>query len=284
MEGLVKIAFNAHKNEVGLSKRASLLGLLGLGTAIHVAPNLAMKAIKNTETGQKGLTGLFSAGVDMGRTGRKMHPNLQSAMEYGIGPESVVEYQLGRSMGSRLSNMAPERQERFINKAKGMTNAYLNRNPEYAKKLDEVPILNSVKHYFDGKGENKVKDFFMKASVPKDQPVTWKNKAGNLAALGGAAAVDPHILMQPALSGIRKQIAKGPMGSKIFDKGFNQGNSGAPLSKTKETLIDLAVSPSVLDPYRMGKAMKESLPAPANNYLKEKIDIGNIYRGLTESK
>lgn len=267
----------------GLEKEASLLGLLGLGTAFHVAPNLAMKAIKSTQTGQKALTGMFSAGVDMGRQGLKLHPNAQSFMEYGIGPESIVEYQLGKSLGSRISHMPPERQERFINKAKGMTQSYLNQYfPEKMNEIEKVPVLGSVKHYFDGKGENRVKNLFMKMSVPEEQKTTLKNHLGNAAMLGGAAAVNPHTLIQPILSGTRKQIAKSSLGGKIFDSGFKKGNSGIPMSKAKETMIDMAVSPSVLDPYRMGKSMKEMLPKPVNNELSKRIDIGGVYKNLTE--
>lgn len=275
MEGLAKVAHD---------KQASLLGLAGLSAAFHVAPNLAMKVVKSTDTGQKALTGMFSAGVDMGRTGRKLHPNVQSLMEYGIGPESTVEYSLGRTMGKRIADMEPERQERFINKAKGMTQAHLSRLfPDKMHDIEQVPVLGSVKHYFDGKGENKVKDAFMKMSVPNDYKAGLKNHVINAGMLGGAAALDPHTLIQPALSGLRKQVAKSPIGGQIFSKGFEKGNNGVPMSKAKETLIDMAVSPSVLDPYRMGKAMKEQLPKPLNDEIKSRLDIGKMYKGITQN-
>lgn len=265
----------------GLEKQASLLGLLGLGTAMHVAPNLAMKGVKSTQAGQNALAGTFSAGVEMGRTKRKMHPNLQSVLEYGVGPESTVDYNLGRKLGSRISDMEPERQERFLSKAKGMFNSHVtSRFGENADEVNKVPIINSVKHYFDGHGENKVKNLFVKTSVPEDQALTWKNKLGNVGALGLAGAVDPHLLLQPALSGARKQLAKSELGAKVFEKNFKAGHEGKPLSKLKETAIDMTISPAVLDSYRIGKAMNKHLPDEANAAFKEQVNVKDAYQKM----
>lgn len=259
-----------------MKKEASLLGLLGLGTAIHVAPNAVMKGVKSTKTGQHALAGTFSAGFDAGRNGMKLQPNFQNFMQYGVGPESLADYHLGRKFGQRVSQVDPARQERFIAKAKGMAQAHINtfQNPEA---VDKIPMLNSVKHYIEGHGENKVKAAFNKLSVPDNQAVTWKNRLGDAGMLAGAAAVNPHLLLQPALSGARKALAKSQMGQKVFEKGFNNGQEGKEISKGRELATDLLVSPAVLDSYRMGKGMNQHLAPEANEAFKQNVDVGNLY-------
>lgn len=262
-------------NEVS-EKKGSLLGLLGLGAAMHVAPNIAMKAVKSTKKGQEALTGTFSAGLEMGRSGQKLHPNAKSFMEYGIGPESLVDYQLGRKLGDRIKDYSPEKQERFLRRAQGMGDAHMRANNISPEEIDKVPYLNTLKHYMEGKGENKVKNTFMKMGVPEDKPVTWKNHAGNLAMLGGAAAVEPHILMQPTISGVRKATAQSEIGRKFMTNQFKQGQEGKNVSKAKETLYDLAVSPAALDPYRIGRFSKEKLPSNTNESIKKNLNVGDM--------
>jgi hypothetical protein len=288
--GLSQVDFSQKKtaNELGLAgieKQASLLGLLGGAAALHVAPNLGMKVVKNTKTGQKGLAGTFSAGVELGRTKQKMHPNIKSVMEYGLGPESIVDYNLGKKLGSKISDMPLERQERFLSKANGMFNAHIGKlGPNAAEEINKVPILNSVKHYFDGHGENKVKDMLVRTGVPEEQKLTWKNHAGNLGMLGGAAAINPELLLQPALSGVRKKLAKSELGAKVFEKNFQAGHEGKPLSKLKETAIDMAISPAVLDSYRIGKSMNKNLPQDVNQAFKENVNVKETYQKLLAPK
>lgn len=276
MYGLAKIAeVNQQPNEEGKSMRSSMLGLLGLGAAVHVAPNLAMKAIKSTKSGHNALTGTFSAGVEMGQTGKKLHPNAQSLIEYGIGPETLVDYQLGQRLGAKLKDMPADRQERYLAKLKGMGEAQVRSSGGSVEDLEKVPVLNTLSNYIEGRGENKIKRGMMRMSVPADQPVTWKHKVGNLGMLGAAAAIDPHLLMQPAISGTRKAVAKSTIGQNFMDNQFHKGREGKNLSRMKEIGYDLAVSPAALDPYRMGKFINEKASPELNNQLKD-VSLGQM--------
>lgn len=264
----------------GLEKQASLLGLVGMGAAMHIAPNAVMKGVKSTKVGQHALAGTFSAGFDAGQNGMKLQPNFKNVMQYGIGPESLADYHLGRSLGQRVAQktegMSPERQERFMAKAKGMAQAHINsfENPE---EVDKIPMLNSVKHYIEGHGENKVKAVFNKMSVPDEQAVNWKNRLGDIGMLGSAYAINPHLLIQPGLSLARKKLATSPLGQKTFEAGFNNGQNGKQISKPKELATDLLISPAVLDSYRMGKGMSESLTPEQNEMFKQNINVGDLY-------
>lgn len=260
----------------GNDKHASLLGMLGLGAAMHVAPNIAMKAVKSTRKGHDALTGTYAAGVDMGKAGQKLHPNAQSFMEYGIGPESLVDYHLGRKLGTKLRDMEPERQERFLRRAQGMGDAHFRANGIDPKDIDKVPVLNTFKGYMEGRGNQKVQGLFNRMAVDENKPTTWKNRAGNLAMLGGAAAVDPHLLMQPAISGARKATAKSTIGRNFMDKQFQQGVEGKPMSKAKEFAMDMAVSPAALDPYRIGRFSNQNLDAQTNARIRENVNFGDL--------
>ena len=274
MYGLAKIA-NSDTNTNTFDKNASLLGLLGLAGAIHVAPNIGMKAIKSTKAGHDALTGTFSAGVEMGQTRKKLHPNVQSLIEYGIGPESLVDYRLGHRLGEKLRDIPIDKQERFLNKAKGMGEAHIRNANGVVEDIEKVPILNTFTNYIEGRGENKVKKGLMRMSVPSDQPVTWKNKAGNIAMLGAAGAVEPHLLMQPAISATRKAVAKSNMGQKFIDNQFHKGREGQKLSKAKELGLDLALSPAALDPYRIGKFVSDRGSQELNESMKD-VSIGKM--------
>lgn len=266
MEGLKKLL---HGESEGVQKQASLLGLLGLGTAMHVAPNLAMKAVKSTERGHKALTNTFAAGLEHGKTGQKLHHNLDSAMTYGIGPESLVEYRLGRKLGDKLSKYPPEIQEKMMETMQRNVNTRFNQLPvNQQKELMHTPLIGTAKRYFDGEGEGRIKDFLVGKGVPVDQGPSKLNRLGDAAMLGGAAAVDPHLLVQPAISMARKKTAESAFGKRFMKRQFENGEQGVGLSRAKEIATDMLISPGALDPYRVGRAMNQSIEAPDRERLK----------------
>lgn len=264
----------------GLEKQASLLGLLGTMGAMHIAPNAVMKGVKSTKIGQHALAGTFSAGLDHGMNGMKLQPNFKNFFQYGMGPESLADYHLGRKLGQRVAEktayMTPEQRARFIAKAKGMAQAHINSfdNPE---EVDKIPMLNSVKHYVEGHGENKVKGLFNRVAVPDEQQKHIGNWAGDAGMLMAAGAANPHLLIQPGLSYIRKKLATSPIGQKTFEKGFNNGQAGKTLNKAQEFATDMLVSPAVLDSYRMGKGMHENLTPEQNEAFRQNVNVGDIY-------
>lgn len=252
-----------------LEKQGSLLGLLGLGTAMHVAPNIAMKAVKSTDRGHQALTNTFAAGIEHGKTGQKLHHNWDSALTYGVGPESMVEYRLGRKLGEKLSKYPPEIQEKYLATMQRNINARFNNLPvNQQKELMHTPLIGTAKRYFDGEGEGKIKEFLLKRGVPADQAPSKLNRLGDMAMLGGAAAVDPHLLVQPAISMARKKTAESEFGRRFMKQQFQNGEQGVGLGKVKEFATDMLISPGALDPYRVGRAMNQNLEAPDRERLK----------------
>lgn len=255
-----------------MEKSASILGMLGLGAAMHIAPNLGMKALKSTKFGREALTGSLSAGVEMGRKNEKMHPNWKNLMQYGIGPESTVEMELGRHFGQRMSKMDPEHQVRFHDKVKGLVENHVNSlSPEAKKEIHKTPLLNSAVDYFSGKSNDRIKSFLLKRTVPETHVQTLAQHGVDASMLVAAHTVNPHILMQPALSMIRKKMGASAYGKKVLTDLFEKGKSGAPMSRTREVLTDTLLSPSALDPYRIGKALHTHLGPEKIQHLEKPI-------------
>lgn len=253
----------------GLDKQGSLLGLLGLGAAVHVAPNIAMKAVKSTERGHRALTNTFAAGMEHGRTGMKLQPNVDNFLTYGIGPESMVEYRLGRKLGARLAQYPPDIQEKMFETMRRNVGLKFKGLPvEQQKELMHTPLIGTAQRYFEGQGDGRIKDFLVGRGVPEAQKPTLLNRATDVAMLGGVAAVEPHVLVQPAISYARKKTAESPFGQRFLKRQFENGEKGVPLGRAKEIMTDLVISPGALDPYRVGRALNRNVEAPDRERLK----------------
>ena len=257
-------------DEYNLNKEASLLGGLGLAGLIHVAPNIGMKAVKSTEAGHRALAGSFSAGVNHGKTGRKLHPNAQSFLEYGVGPESLLDYHIGKRVGKRLGKYEenPARQEVFLERLKKRFRLD-DIKPDQVEELRNTPVLGSAYRHFTGDTSKRTENLLTKMSVPEDAKKTVGQRVGNLAMLAGAGAADPHLLLQPAFSFGRKQVAKTELGKNMLKANFEKAVDGKEIPKWKERLIDTTVSPGVLDTHRVGKFTR-------NNVEPENIELAKM--------
>ena len=263
-----------------------MLGLLASAAAIHVAPNIAMKAIKNTKAGHKMLTQTFGAGVELGRNGRKLGHNTKDFLEYGVGPESLVEYHLGRKLGQQIQNMSAKEQDVFLDNFKKAAQEKISSlTPEQAKSLEKTPIVNTLAHYAKGGDDGKIKNALMKMSIPEDAPKKFRHHATNVGALAGLGAVNSHALLQPAISGVRKAVGNSQMGKNFMKKNFEKGQQGKIPNRFMRGAIDMTVSPSALDTMRIGKAMADNRiqasPQLASNSSYQQIDgILNQMLGL----
>lgn len=221
---------------------------------MHVTPNVAMKAVKSTERGHRALAGTFSAGVKHGRNGKMLHPNAKSFLEYGVGPESLIDYNIGKRVGSGLKKYdgKPERQATLMRRLSGQVGLD-DVGQEGLEALKHTPLLSSIHRHLNNGGSKRVEKIFDRFSVDETTQLTKGQKAGNMAMLAGAGAVDPHLLLQPAFSGLRKTLAKTDTGKRLMKNNFNKALDGKEIPKWKERVIDTVVSPGVLDTHRLGK-------------------------------
>lgn len=264
---------NRFLKAAGIEKEASLLGALGLAGLVHVAPNVAMKAVKSTHQGNKALAGSFSAGVNHGKEGRKLHPNVNSFMEYGMGPESLLDYNIGKRVGGGLRKYDdnPRRQEVYMNRLKkkfGLDEIDIDR----AEEIRKTPVLGSAFRHLEGSGNKKVEGLLTRMSVPENAKKTTLQKGGDLAMLAGAGAADPHLLLQPAFSAGRKQAAKTDFGKRVLKNNFEKSIDGKEVPKWKERVIDTVVSPGVLDTHRIGKFTRQNATPEQIDFAKQMIN------------
>lgn len=272
MHDLHKVAEELQMQIERFEKSASLLGLLGAAAATHVAPNLLMKAVKSTKAGHNALTGAFGAGVEMGKQGLNLQHNLRHVFEYGVGPESLVDLEMGRRLGKKLSTIPILKQDRFLDRLHGMAqNRFNSLKPETQGKLHHIPIVNTFTNYMQGNGNQKVKDFLLKHTVPDNQEQSFLSRAGDAAMLGGAYALNHDLLLQPAISFARKQVANSPIGKQILKYNYEKGRRGEQISKIRRGLTDAVVSPAILDPYRIGKAMTDNLRPEVADTIESKV-------------
>lgn len=263
-----------------------MLGLLGAAAAIHIAPNLAMKAVKSTKVGHQALTATFGAGVDMGRTGRKLQHTVKDAMEYGIGPESLVEYHMGQKLGQRIKDLPDDEQAEFLSAFKEKTkDVFSGLTDQQKKDLEKTPYLNTLVHYSEGKDDGKLKNALMKLSIPEKEEKKLRHHMANMGILSGVGFLEPHALMQPAISAARKYTAKSEFGKKVMKDNFEKGYQGKDMHKLTRGAIDMVVSPSVLDPMRLGqtlhKARLEASPQLQSNVPYNLVDkVFNEMLGL----
>lgn len=266
-----------------LEKQGSLLGMLGIGTLMHVAPNIAMKAVKSTDAGHRALTNTFAAGVTHGTTGRKLHPNLDAALTYGIGPESLLEYRIGRNFGQRITKYGDDAKDFYLAALKrNIQHRFGKMNPEQQQEFLNTPLVGTLKRYFDGEGEGAIAKFLTGKSVQESAKTTIPQHIGNAAMLGGAAAVDPHLLVQPGISYARKQLSQSDIGKRFLKKQFNRGEAGEIIHPAKMLATDLIVSPGVLDPYRVGKTVSNSVSKEVRDRAKPVLK--NIWNNKKEGK
>ncbi|MFE9081992.1 hypothetical protein [Bacillus mobilis] len=236
-----------------------MLSLLGTAAAIHIAPNLAMKAVKSTKTGQKALAATFGAGVDMGRKGQKLQHTVKDFMEYGIGPESLVEYEMGQSVGHRLQGLPEHVQTEALKIFREQVKEQFSSLTDIQKQeLDKTPYVNTLIHYAEGKDDGKLKDALMKLSIPESEEKKLRHHVTNMGILGGVGMVEPHALMQPAISAARKYTAQSAYGKKFMKNSFKKGLQGKMTPKLGQVATDMLISPAALDAMRVGSTLSKA--------------------------
>lgn len=242
-----------------------MLTFIATAAAFHVVPNILMKIVKKTHAGHRVLTASFVAGVEMGRSGLKISSSMVDAVTYGVGPEAMVEYQLGLEFGRRVSFMSSEMQEAFIS---GMKQEIVDELAAYSDEdvavMKAAPGLGTVICFATGDYDKSVVALFMKASCPDSSRRSKMGIAANLAALAGLTLLDPHVLIQPAICWTRKKVGTSEYGKNLMKENFVKGNEGKLTSKPMRAVVDMVVSPSVLDTMRLGYVLnKYGFNAPA---------------------
>jgi hypothetical protein len=245
------------RDETREEKVQMLLELAASTIAIHVIPNVVMKAVKSTKKGHKFLTSTLALGVEHGKKARKFQFNFQSMVEYGMGPEITAEYQIGLKLGKELRDLPEELHREFLLSFTATVRERMEELDESEREeVMSTPILNAIIAYVEGEYSSKMakSNAF---SVSEDSKTTVRHYAVNVAVLGLVAAVNAHLLAQPVISFVRKKFAVSKFGKSFMKKSFERGLEGHRISKAKMIATDLLVSPAALDTLRIGTTLRK---------------------------
>lgn len=273
----------AEKEKIAIDPITTLVA----GAGMHAGLNAGMKALRHTNLGRGLEASQVATGLQHAFTGRQIRPGFQVAARYGIGPESLVNYDMGRALGGQLSEMSRGRQFRFLKKLRkniagaGLTSSApvlgaLPKDPALAKeiqairsmggnaasaarKAEDVPIWGPLSAGVDkylSQGAHPAPESALgrltrriTTSPASDPGTVGKAVAGVLGA--GAVVAEPHLALHGAMTAGRNLLSKSRTGQRFMRNeavlGALEGSLGERLSPGISALSDLALSPAALD-------------------------------------
>lgn len=197
-----------------LKKQASLTGIAtGLAVAEGTAQSLSL-------LGRNRGSNLFGAGVELGSKGEKMNPYTETLAKNLFGKKQVLPYEAGMQVGSRMKQMEPEKQERFLNKVVGMGSARKDRLELETGKRVKDPILNALEDYQIGKDRKNglFQSIITKGSKPENAPSSLANLAANISTVP-TAVIDSRFAIRPALRAAEQKPTVINTQKKLFPEG-----------------------------------------------------------------
>lgn len=280
-----------------MKKQASLLPMLadlvGWGAAIHMFPNIVNKhLIRNREAGRTALATSFASGIDAGMANQVINPKVDHVLKYGLGPETLVDFEAGHALGQQIANRTqdPVKQKQLLNRLLRMHNyGFQKMTPEQQAATLEAPIVGSLARLARGDVSGKY-DYARTGSkilhdekpvtLPDTTPQTWQEKTlatigldpstrqiikdrvmnNAIGASGGLLAaklIDPHLVLQPISSWVRKRVSESNWGNDFMKEQFIEGLEGKPMSRAKELMYDYVISPSALDTRKLGDYVRK---------------------------
>lgn len=247
-----------------------MFSLVSTALAFHVVPNIIMKGVKSTHTGHKILTSTFSAGITLGRQGKVINPITKQFMKYGVGPESLIEYEIGLKIGTDLQTLTPLEQEVYLQAFKQEIRSNLETlSEEEIAEARKTPFVNTFIAYANNESYTFLEEIITKTSKEKNVSNIFAITMF-LSTMLLLAVIEPHILFQPVISFIREKVGTSSFGKTYLKNNFTKGVDGRISSKTNRAIIDLLVSPSALDTMRLGNYIQtSSIP----------VDVKNIFKG-----
>lgn len=240
-----------------------MIKLVLTALAFHVIPNIFMKFVKSTHFGHKILTALFSAGIELGRVNKEFNKGFKLFLKYGLGPETLVDFELGLKIGKQISALSFEEQEAYIEAFKEIIIENFNTMSEEDKEqAEKTPFVNTIISYAKGDVNKTIESFIIKTSKPAGKKEI-QYVVMNLLILTIFTIIEPHIIFQPIVSFTREKVAKSSFGKTVLKNNFIKGIRGQNINKAKGLIVDLLISPSVLDTMKVGYTFKD------NKFIKE---------------
>lgn len=169
-----------HEIDCEFEKKASLTGFL----AALAAGEAVVEGISHM--GRVHGPNLLRTGIELGSKGEKMNPYKETFARNLLGNRQLSPYEAGQAIGSRMQNMPPDQQERFLNKVVGMGSA---RKDRLVAEKEKVPaVLNALEGYQVGKDQSApgLNNFLLKGSKPIDKNTKVQTAISNTLSMPGA--------------------------------------------------------------------------------------------------
>lgn len=216
---------------------------------------------------------LAHRGFQAGLTGSKMNPVSKFVTKSMVGPESLTAYEAAHALGSKLAPLHTDAQHQALQAI--MSGA---QHPALGHAAILGPVRTAIGHELAGTspalqshgmaagGYSKAVDYLSRTQDTPFDTVGRRVVHGAVAAapLAAATALDPvGIAAHVGTNQARNAIGQSGYGKKIMGKLFDKGLQGEGYSPGVEKAFDYAVSPGLLDPMRVGRALHDSGAAPA---------------------
>jgi len=235
-------------------EKTAILGSLALGAGLHMGSNALYKGfVRNTDRGRGFEAGQVATGYRHGLEGKKINPIARNVATYGVGPESLVNYDLGTELGKQLAPMGKGKRYRQLKK--------LRKNVAMSEHVRHAPMGESVVPAVNRILGNKQGFMDKIPTVAAGAAPTLGQRAVSAGIGAAAIAAEPHTAVHMGVNGIRNFVGRSKQGQTFMKEQFKQGLQHGNLSRPAQHAADLVISPAAFDTRRLGAAMRAEAQA-----------------------
>lgn len=256
-------------------EKIAIFGHLLLGPVGHVAVNAMGRAAHHSSN-----LGSYLAhkGLQHGLTGSQIHPLAQRSIRALAGPEALANYDTARGIASKVQHLPTPEQHGLFSSALNTTS-----HPELHGAPVVGPLRDAFQHELHGtspqlQSKGMLAGLYSKVvsgmgkivQSPFDTTAQRVAKgAVGAAPMAAAATLDPiGTAAHMGINTTREIVGNSSIGKKAIGNLFERGIAGQKIHPAMETAVDYAVSPAVLDPLRLGGAIRKASPEHAQTVSK----------------
>jgi hypothetical protein len=240
-------------------EKTAILESMLLGAGLHVGANALQKGFRNSQMGHNYEHDQIAKGYQHALEGRQINPVLKNIKTIGIGPESMLHYNIGHKLGTKMSRLPENARSLALNT---MRNGVAS-----SRHIQKAPLGNAVVGGIDrilspkpqgmvGRLMGKV---FPTVAAGSKPTIGHRLVSSGIGAATVAAA--PHSAIHMGFNAARRGIATSEIGKGFMKSQFLKGVQGATApSRLRQGLTDMLVSPAALDTRRLGTAIHSEIP------------------------
>jgi hypothetical protein len=160
---------------------------------------------------------LLNAGLTLGKVNERANPLTEKPLRTMVGRSGMAPYDAGQQIGERVtkSGMDPEREQRFLDKIKGMAGARQQRLTDAGETVPKVlgPLSN-----MERTDSGLLQKALTKGSVSKDVNTPVRNIIGD-SMLAPAVVFDKRVAARPLLNSLEGKQGFQSMKGKLLPEG-----------------------------------------------------------------